>query len=1453
MISNFKLRKLLLVFALLMSVFGSNIATAATKYTSAEMYVDYIGTGVGDYRYRVTLIVYAACISSAPAPAFNSTEQICWASTCYATQTSKNLKLVGTDTLDNMYCSSATNSCNDASSTNLGFGMAVYSDTLTLANYPCEDWQFDWHGAPRDNSNNLLTTGSTSIDIRCQVYNKGSYYNTSTPRYLDKPKFILCQNSHNGVSLSPFDPNGDSLFTSIINPYNGTGCFAGHVKVSYATGYGTNYPIDATSTDYFVVNPYTGYSTVTPVTSGYKYNITYQTQKFDPFTGTMLGFCQRDMEYFVQPCAATPPYTDTFLANLGGGATYDSVNHVIQVCPNVNFSFDVNAYGGSGTSILSLVSDNLTTAPGSNFPAIYKDPPRTDTMIGNFSWKPTSKDIGLHIVTFHIKDSACSGDEKPTADFSVIISVGYSPDAGPDAAYCPGKSNSLPVQLNVTGFPPGSNFYWYNAATGIADSTISDSTAQSPLVTPAVTTDYVVYVTDASGNPLPCKATDTVRVKVFAPQIVSAGPDQTICLNQKVTLKPKIPTTGTSVYWYPDPTLSDDSITNPYAKPTVYGKSSYFAIFVDINKCRYFDSTHVITNGIAPKLITTIVPDTVCPGGTAQLYTTVQEQNCGAASVGSCKGTAADLAIDASKHPVCGTSGNYNFGDPTPYYYFYYSGGGRMQLIYTKAELEAAGLSAGYINNISFNVCTINVAAPNDSLDNFKISAACTTDDHFDYNSSTNYYSFKGYAFATLYNAKKIGVRKGVNTYQFSTPYYWDGSTNLAIQICYSALYQDSKLSSVASSPIGNMTTIVSTPGIQCVQAWDSYASSTGVHDGCVYAGPYYIQGASSRPATTFNVCQSTNAYTYTWTPGTYLNNTTIYNPVASNIRTNQKYVLQVHAAGDPSCTTTDSSIQVTVDTSTQISVVNKDLVYCRPQYSYDLDANGRGSKPISNLACGTANPQNCATPNVTKVLSGGEQSTSHSGPFYYYSNLTQWIVPRDMMLRSGMTSSTIKAIDLNIWGIYNYSTPVFKNVEVRIGCTPKSSYASNSDTISTRQMVLEYTSPALTLGIGTLHIPFTTPYSWDTTQNIVIQVCFGSSTSNYTYAYTTTTGTASNNTISYYGGQWDMCGSTSGSYSNYLYRSIPATTFYYCPAPDGYFGYTWAPGLFLSDSTIKNPVAYVANSVDYQVSTRGRNGCVVSDTVHIFIPKHNFTAYPKDTAVCSGQKVTFHAKGGYSYQWYQNGYKKATTLSCTTCANPISSALDTTTYQVVVTDSVACSDTLNVKIEIKPIPVVKIINNDTTIDYGSSVQLYAEGANVFTWSPTATLSNPNIVNPVASPTEPVTYTVTGIAADGCYSQDTVHVNINYRGKLFVPSAFTPNGDGKNDRFNVSNLTFEKILEFRVYNRWGQQVFEGNDNTGWDGKWKNVPQDLGAYEYLIRVGFPDGFVETFKGSVTLIR
>jgi len=169
-------------------------------------------------------------------------------------------------------------------------------------------------------------------------------------------------------------------------------------------------------------------------------------------------------------------------------------------------------------------------------------------------------------------------------------------------------------------------------------------------------------------------------------------------------------------------------------------------------------------------------------------------------------------------------------------------------------------------------------------------------------------------------------------------------------------------------------------------------------------------------------------------------------------------------------------------------------------------------------------------------------------------------------------------------------------------------------------------------------------------------------------------------------------------------------------------------------------------------------------------------------------------------------------------------------------------------------LPVVNILNNDTTIKYGQSIQLLVSGAYLYSWYPVSTLSNPNIVNPYATPTEPTLYYVYGLGENGCRNIDSVRINIDYRDNLFVPSAFTPNGDGKNDVFRIANITFQKLQEFRIFNRWGQEIYSTTDpKKGWDGAWKGVPQDMGSYQYLIRVAYPDGYIETYKGDVTLVK
>jgi len=162
----------------------------------------------------------------------------------------------------------------------------------------------------------------------------------------------------------------------------------------------------------------------------------------------------------------------------------------------------------------------------------------------------------------------------------------------------------------------------------------------------------------------------------------------------------------------------------------------------------------------------------------------------------------------------------------------------------------------------------------------------------------------------------------------------------------------------------------------------------------------------------------------------------------------------------------------------------------------------------------------------------------------------------------------------------------------------------------------------------------------------------------------------------------------------------------------------------------------------------------------------------------------------------------------------------------------------------------------DQTIPYGATIQLDVKGALYYEWlAVDGTVDNPNINNPVVKPEKTTTYTVVGVNAAGC--RDTGHVTIIVDQNMAdgIPSAFTPNGDGLNDIFRVVNLKYQKLVEFTIYNRWGQLVYQNRYdlNHGWDGTFNGQPQDLGVYTYKITIITAEGLTKYYKGDVMLVR
>jgi gliding motility-associated-like protein len=114
---------------------------------------------------------------------------------------------------------------------------------------------------------------------------------------------------------------------------------------------------------------------------------------------------------------------------------------------------------------------------------------------------------------------------------------------------------------------------------------------------------------------------------------------------------------------------------------------------------------------------------------------------------------------------------------------------------------------------------------------------------------------------------------------------------------------------------------------------------------------------------------------------------------------------------------------------------------------------------------------------------------------------------------------------------------------------------------------------------------------------------------------------------------------------------------------------------------------------------------------------------------------------------------------------------------------------------------------------------------------------------------------VYGVGKNGCLDVDSVTIDVSFEDDIFVPSGFTPNGDGINDVFRVSGHRYFKFVDMSVFNRWGQLVYhsEGGDNSGWDGDFNGMKTDMGTYSYHIIISKAEGVQQSYKGTVTLIR
>jgi len=311
----------------------------------------------------------------------------------------------------------------------------------------------------------------------------------------------------------------------------------------------------------------------------------------------------------------------------------------------------------------------------------------------------------------------------------------------------------------------------------------------------------------------------------------------------------------------------------------------------------------------------------------------------------------------------------------------------------------------------------------------------------------------------------------------------------------------------------------------------------------------------------------------------------------------------------------------------------------------------------------------------------------------------------------------------------------------------------------------------------------------------------------------------------------------------------------FHFPDPDPYdlqVLYTGPNGYNSTSIHAVIPNVQYSDSGLYKLKNTLTYGCVLLDTIYLKVfPGAILTTQPV-SPLCEGSTEQLSASASDTVTWK---WTPAFGLSSDVVPSPIASPAKTTEYKVLIQNKYGCQDSAYLTIFVNQKPVADA-GPDRKINLGDSVVLNGtvSGSSVnFSWSPASFINDNHSKTPAVYPPEDAVYTLTVNSEVGCGSSSSSAIVKVYK-DVYVPSAFTPNNDGKNDVFRVTAADNYKRFKLLVYNRWGQVIFETADiNKGWDGRFRDVQLASDVYVYYLEIVTASNKKVSKKGTITLIR
>lgn len=312
--------------------------------------------------------------------------------------------------------------------------------------------------------------------------------------------------------------------------------------------------------------------------------------------------------------------------------------------------------------------------------------------------------------------------------------------------------------------------------------------------------------------------------------------------------------------------------------------------------------------------------------------------------------------------------------------------------------------------------------------------------------------------------------------------------------------------------------------------------------------------------------------------------------------------------------------------------------------------------------------------------------------------------------------------------------------------------------------------------------------------------------------------------------------------------------TLTYCAGKQGFVQatgadtYAWESSPYLETINSDGSMVLISSPVSGYFTCDFTNICAsIPDSVFVNVISGSISVSP-DTTVCFGQIVDMEAFQNVKYWWFPNdvGYLNTSRSKATYVANSLQ------TFMVVGENQYGCRDTAYTTVSLFPRAFIQT-SPDVYAIYGDQITLTATSttSGIYVWSPPEYLSCVSCQSPTATPPQNMTYTVSYTDENGCSASD--NVIIRFDPMIYVPNAFTPDGNFYNDYFFpvVSNV---KDYSYDVYNRWGELIYTGDNTTaGWDGTYVGLKSPDGVYTWKLKYTDYNDDSKVLTGHTTLLR